>query len=96
MSQNIDLQIGLIMEAAKVMDLELLKSKYKEAENQSGIYGAIGILDGNPKYYNKFDLQSICLKRTKALIDLIEIVQETQSTIEKFSRQDLFDLGFMR
>jgi hypothetical protein len=77
------LQEYIIMIFSQVSAIEPVKVKNMVDAFESDFknYQAIGIIDGNPKYYQVMERKEAYLKRAKALYNLLEVLHETNPVL---------------
>lgn len=76
---NIQLFFGVA--AALIPSLSLLENEYEKMQKNIYRYEAIGIIDGNPDYYNNLADKKARLKRLKSIIDVVNVLLETEKDI---------------
>jgi hypothetical protein len=86
LNNEFDYRFALVIEMCKALDVEKLKEKYTGAQKYHTNYEAIGILDGY-KYLEKSTLQEIALKRTKKLIEFLEVLVDTEPEVIRITKK---------
>jgi len=88
MDKLLNVQIVSIIDFVKTIDYEALVKLQKEGIDFSNTYGAIGIFNGII-YNDAVAIQSVCNQRMEALVSLVRIVQNSEPTISKYSKEQL-------
>ena len=81
-------QITMIMKMTNACDLQFLKEVKKLYEKDYSQYEAIGIIDGNPLYYQTLKYKEALLKRITALTELVATIRKTNKTIIQAQQQN--------
>jgi hypothetical protein len=66
-----------------IFDIAFLKDELKKMQDNLSNYEAIGILDGNPLYFEKLEDKRARVERLKAIVNFIDILIKTDDKIMK-------------
>lgn len=79
--EELDMQLGFIFRMSLACDLDLIKYAKKHYYNEMKRYEAIGIMDGNPTYYEKLADKEAYFKRIDAFHNFVKTMHETDKDI---------------
>ncbi len=86
--EQLSFQVSMIIKMANTIDLKFISELTEIYKKDFANYEAIGILDGNPKYFITSEYKKALRNRIIALENFIKTLHETNNAIIEHSKYE--------
>jgi hypothetical protein len=76
-------QVQLLLTIVGAINLEVAIKDLADLTHELRVYEAVGIMDGNPTYFNRLEQKRARVERLQAIIRLVDVAHKTNKHFDK-------------